>query len=162
MDTWIHMLLAALALPQWGLASLFLVSFLSATLLPMGSEAAVVGILALNPALFWEVMVVATAGNTLGGMLSWWMGYGGAQAFPTVVQKNFWAPGLRWLKRFGPKACLLSWLPLVGDPICVIAGWLKLSFWHCVGYMAVGKFLRYLVMTVLFLKWLPQTWFTST
>ena len=54
---------------------------------------------------------------------------------------------LQWLQRFGPKACLLSWLPVVGDPLCAVAGWLKLPFWPCVGYMAIGKFLRYVTMT---------------
>jgi membrane protein YqaA with SNARE-associated domain len=47
---------------------------------------------------------------------------------------------LRWLEQLGPKACLLSWLPGVGDPLCAVAGWLRLPFWPCVGYMAVGKF----------------------
>ena len=54
---------------------------------------------------------------------------------------------LAWLRRFGPRACLLSWLPIVGDPLCAVAGWLRLPFWPCMAYMAVGKFLRYLVMT---------------
>ncbi len=54
---------------------------------------------------------------------------------------------LDWLERMGPKACLLAWLPLVGDPLCAVAGWLKMPFWPCVGYMLVGKFLRYVVMT---------------
>ncbi|TAF83472.1 MAG: DedA family protein, partial [Curvibacter sp.] len=47
----------------------------------------------------------------------------------------------------GPKACLLAWLPVVGDPLCAVAGWLKLPFWQCVAYMAVGKCLRYITMT---------------
>jgi membrane protein YqaA with SNARE-associated domain len=59
---------------------------------------------------------------------------------------------LGWLERLGPKACLLSWLPLVGDPLCAVAGWLKLPFWPCVAYMAVGKFLRYITMTVALLQ----------
>jgi membrane protein YqaA with SNARE-associated domain len=63
MNEWMASLLAALALPQFGLSSVFVVSFVSATLLPMGSEAVVLGLLVLNPALFWEVMAVATAGN---------------------------------------------------------------------------------------------------
>ena len=53
-----------------------------------------------------------------------------------------------WLERLGPKACLLSWLPVVGDPLCAVAGWLRLPFWPCVFYMMVGKFLRYLLMTL--------------
>jgi membrane protein YqaA with SNARE-associated domain len=52
------------------------------------------------------------------------------------------------LRRWGPPACLLSWLPVVGDPLCGVAGWLRLPFWPCVAYMAVGKFLRYLFYTV--------------
>jgi membrane protein YqaA with SNARE-associated domain len=51
---------------------------------------------------------------------------------------------LQWLRRWGPRACLLSWLPVVGDPLCGVAGWLRLPFWPCLGYMAAGKFLRYL------------------
>jgi membrane protein YqaA with SNARE-associated domain len=62
---------------------------------------------------------------------------------------------LAWLERFGPRACLLSWLPVVGDPLCAVAGWLKLPFWPCLAYMAVGKFLRYLVMTTLLLHFMP-------
>ena len=56
-------------------------------------------------------------------------------------------------ERFGAKTCLLSWLPGVGDPLCAVAGWLKLPFWPCVGYMAIGKFLRYVVLTAVAL-WL--------
>ncbi|MBC7728938.1 MAG: DedA family protein, partial [Microbacteriaceae bacterium] len=54
---------------------------------------------------------------------------------------------LGWLEKLGPKACLLAWLPAVGDPLCAVAGWLKLPFWPCLFYMAIGKFFRYLVMT---------------
>ena len=60
-----------------------------------------------------------------------------------------------WLERFGPKACLLSWLPGVGDPLCAVAGWLKLPFWPCVVYMAIGKFARYVTMTAALLWVFP-------
>ena len=59
---------------------------------------------------------------------------------------------LNWLRRFGAKACLLSWLPIVGDPLCAVAGWLRLPFWPCLFYMAIGKFIRYVGMTA-FLVW---------
>ena len=62
---------------------------------------------------------------------------------------------MQWLQKLGPKACLLSWLPGVGDPLCAVAGWLKLPFWPCVLYMAIGKFGRYLVMTGALLHWFP-------
>ena len=61
----------------------------------------------------------------------------------------------RWLQRYGAKACLLSWLPVVGDPLCAVAGWLRLPFWPCVLYMAIGKFARYLTMTAALLWFFP-------
>lgn len=139
-------LLAALALPQYGLSTVFVVSLLSATLLPMASVPAVYGLVKLNPELFWPALVVATAGNTAGGMITYWMGYGAERAYEKVAQRRPRdARALAWLQRWGPPACLLSWLPFVGDPLCGVAGWLRLPFWPCVLYMAIGKFARYLV-----------------
>jgi membrane protein YqaA with SNARE-associated domain len=156
MEAWLRSLLAALALPEFGLSTVFIVSVISATLLPVGSEFAVFGLLKLDPTQFWPVILVATAGNTIGGAISWWMGYGAERAYEHVAHHK---PGeyraLQLLQRFGPKACLLAWLPVVGDPLCAVAGWLKLSFWPCVVYMAIGKFARYLTMTVVLLYWFP-------
>lgn len=148
MEAWFSALLAALALPQYGLSTVFVVALVSATLLPMGSEPAVFGLIKLDPSLFWPAILVATAGNTAGGAITWWMGYGSEIAYEHATHRRpSEARPLQWLRRFGAKACLLSWLPIVGDPLCAVAGWLKLPFWPCVFYMAVGKFLRYLVMT---------------
>ena len=148
-------LLTALALPEFGLSTVFVVSLVSATLLPMGSEPAVFGLVKLNPDLFWQAIVVATVGNTIGGGISWWMGYGAERAYERVTHKSGELRALTWLRRFGAKACLLSWLPLVGDPLCAAAGWLRLPFWPCLVYMAVGKFLRYLTMTAALLWLFP-------
>ena len=156
MEAWFHALLAALSLPRFGLSTVFVVSLVSATLLPLGSEPAVFGLVKLNPALFWPAVLVATAGNTLGGAISWWMGYGAERAYERVKHR---APhelrALQWLQRFGARACLLSWLPVVGDPLCAVAGWLRLPFWPCVAYMAVGKFARYVTMTAALLWLFP-------
>lgn len=147
-ESWLHTLLQALALPEFGLTTVFVIATVSATLLPLGSEPAVFGLVKLNPSLFWPAILVATAGNTLGGAITWWMGYGAERAYEHVRHQ---APSehkaLKLLQRHGAKACLLSWLPAVGDPLCAVAGWLRLPFWPCVMYMAIGKFLRYLVMT---------------
>jgi len=142
-------LLGALSLPQYGLTTLLVVAFVSATLLPMGSEPAVFGLVKLNPDLFWPAIVVATIGNTLGGALTWWMGYGAEVAYERLTHNRAAAHprALRWLERFGARACLLSWMPIVGDPLCGLAGWLRLPFWPCVLYMAIGKFARYFAMT---------------
>ncbi|MCC6867817.1 MAG: DedA family protein [Burkholderiales bacterium] len=150
MEAWLGTLLDALALPKFGLSTVFVVAFVSATLLPLGSEPAVFGLVKLNPDLFWPAILVATAGNTLGGVVTYAMGYGAERAYVRLVRQErttMHAHALRWLERFGPKACLLSWLPLVGDPLCAVAGWLHLAFWPCVGYMAIGKLARYVVMT---------------
>ena len=148
MEAWFESLLLALALPKYGLTTVFIVSLVSATLLPLGSEFAVLGLIKLNPDLFWATMVVATLGNTIGGAISWWTGWAIETAYEKVVhRKPHELKAIAWLERFGAKACLLSWLPVVGDPLCAVAGWLKLPFWPCVGYMAIGKLLRYVIYT---------------
>ena len=155
MDASIDWLLSVLALPQYGLGSVFLITFVSATLLPIGSEPAVFGLVKLSPSLFWPAIVVATAGSTLGGALTWWMGYGAERAYEHMTRKHPDGRALRWLRHYGAKACLLAWLPIVGDPLCAVAGWLKLPFWPCVAYMALGKFGRYLLMTAALLWMFP-------
>jgi membrane protein YqaA with SNARE-associated domain len=103
--------------------------------------------------------------------VSWWMGLGAGNAVRRLHAKREAqadragvAPSepstshrkaARWLERYGAKACLLSWLPIVGDPLCSVAGWLKLPFWPCVGYMAIGKFARYVTMTATLLWVFP-------
>ena len=147
MDAWLDSLLQLLALPQYGLTTVFVVAFISATLLPMGSEPAVFGLVKLNPELFWPAIAVATVGNTLGGAVDWWMGYGAHGMVDKYRHSPTHLRVLDWLSRFGPKTCLLAWLPVVGDPLCAVAGWLRFPFWPCLAYMAVGKFVRYLAMT---------------
>jgi membrane protein YqaA with SNARE-associated domain len=147
MQEWLDSMLALLALPRFGLSTLFLVSFISATLLPLGSEPALFGLIKLNPDLFWPAVVVATLGNTLGGMLDWWLGYGAHEVADKWSHSRSHGKAVEWLERLGPKACLLAWLPVVGDPLCAVAGWLRLPFWPCTAYMLVGKFARYITMT---------------
>ncbi|OZI40660.1 hypothetical protein CEG14_02560 [Bordetella genomosp. 1] len=170
----VHGMLGWLALPKVGLGAVFLVCLVSATLLPLGSEAVVFGYLKLQPEMFWPTLAVATLGNTLGGVISYGMGWWAHRAVARWREKHphgavpdgegaapgpapdarFGARGGRWnarahawLHRLGPPALLLSWLPAVGDPLCAVAGWLKLPFWPSVFYIAVGKFLRYLILT---------------
>ena len=156
MDAWFESLLVALALPKYGLSTVFIVALVSATLLPLGSEPAVFGLVKLNPHLFWPAVLVATLGNTLGGAFTWWTGYLAERVYEKVrPRKAAEQKAMDWLKRWGPRACLLSWLPVVGDPLCAVAGWLRLPFWPCVGYMAIGKFARYLTMTAALLYAFP-------
>lgn len=146
--SWIHTVLAALALPTVGLPAVFLVALLGATLLPLASAPAVFALVKADPTMFWPAILAATAGNTVGGGVSWAMGYAAERGYERYRHH---APNnprlLQLLARFGPKACVLAWLPVIGDLLCVVAGWLRLPFWPCLAWMAVGKFLRYLTMT---------------
>ena len=117
MEVWlsahITQLLSWLALPEHGLSTVFVVSFVSATLLPLGSEPAVFGLVKLSPELFWPAIGVATLGNTLGGMVSWWMGFGAQQAVGhwrkikqgSSLNDRLHSRALDWLEKLGPKAC---------------------------------------------------------
>ncbi|GAA4337169.1 YqaA family protein [Pigmentiphaga soli] len=168
----VHWLLAALALPRVGLPAILVVSLLSATLLPMGSEPAVFGYVKLAPHMFWPAVLTATIGNTLGGIVSYWMGWWAHRGMIRLRERyearhghphphahqphqydlqtrrgRMQARAHDLLERFGPKTLLLSWVPMVGDPLCAVAGWLRMDFWPSVLYMAIGKLARYLTMT---------------
>lgn len=123
---------------EQGLAGLFLSSFLAATLLPGGSEAVLWGVLQLHPEQEAAALALATLGNTLGGMTSWACG-----RFLPRWQRLESLPQMHHLQRWGSPALLFSWLPLVGDALCLAAGWLRLHWLPCLLFMAAGKFARY-------------------
>jgi len=172
--------LAYLALPQVGLSAIFVIALVSATLLPLGSEPAVFAYIKVAPDMFWPAVLIATAGNTIGGVMTYGMGWAAKRAADRIRHRDAAAthtpdasaasaasaataataaqtavaPGGRWhqrshawLDRAGPPALLLAWLPVIGDPLCAVAGWLQLRFWPSVIYMTIGKFGRYVVMT---------------
>lgn len=149
MENFFQSLLTNLSQPEYELVILFGASLLAATLLPLGSEPVLLGLITLNPTLLWPALCVATLGNTLGSVIGWWMGVG---ADHLMTSRNLSSPhthhlrALQWLQRLGPVACLGAWLPVVGDALCVVAGYLRLPFWPCVCYMALGKALRYGVL----------------
>jgi len=121
--------------------ALFGSSFLAATLLPGGSEAVLFGVLKLHPGQYWAALGVATLGNTLGGMSSYLIG--------RLIPQKKGLPGLAAVQRYGSPALLLSWVPIVGDPLCVAAGWLRLNPWLATLFIALGKFARYLAVAAL-------------
>jgi len=122
------------------LLSLFIGSFFSATLLPGGSEAVLFGVLKSYPEMLWPALVIATIGNTLGGMVSFGMGW----LLPQTQQLKH----VDKVRSYGTPALLLAWVPLVGDALCVAAGWLRLNWWKAALFMALGKFARYWVVAV--------------
>lgn len=118
--------------------TLFVSSFLAATLLPGGSEAVLFGVLKLHPSQLWPALAVATLGNTLGGLSSYVIG--------RIIPQRQTLKGLASVQRYGAPVLLLSWVPIIGDPLCVAAGWLRLNAWWSAFYIAAGKFLRYALL----------------
>jgi len=158
-------------MPGVGLPAVFAVSLLAATILPLGSEPVLLGYLAVFPEMVWPAILVATVGNTLGSLVSYAMGAGAHGIFgrwrqrkhsssatiastlaPPSVLTPERARAEKWVQRFGAPVLLLAWLPVVGDPLCAVAGWLRLPFWSCVFYIAIGKFGRYVAL-VWALRW---------
>jgi len=121
--------------------TLFVSSFLAATLLPGGSEAVLFGVLKLHPTQLWPAIAVATLGNTLGGLSSYLIG--------RVIPQRQTLTGMARVQRYGAPVLLLSWVPVIGDPLCVAAGWLRLNPWWSAVYIALGKFLRYVPIAFL-------------
>ena len=135
MDT----LFAPLLTPEAGLAGLFLYSLLAATLLPGGSELALFAFLLAHPGSAPAALALATLGNTLGGMTSWACG-----RFLPRWRELERVPQLERVRRHGNVVLLLSWLPLIGDLLCVASGWLRTDWRSAALYMALGKGARYL------------------
>ena len=170
MDISLDWLLALIALPKIGLPAIFIISFISATLVPTGSEPAVFAYIKLNPDMLWPAIIVATIGNVAGGMVDWWMGYAAKlamfklrsnQARRQAAKRKYKHRRLSiWIRRHGPRILLLSWLPGIGDPLCVAAGWLRLPWKSCLIYMTIGKFVRYVTMTMLLLA-IPNSFWTE-
>ena len=125
----------------WGL---FASGFVSSTLLPGNSEA-VLSWLALNQTASVSVLLlVATAGNTLGGMTNLFIGNWAARRYPLKFAGNTKHQfAMNRVKRWGSPILLFSWVPIVGDPLCVAAGWLGLPLLASTTFMAAGKALRY-------------------
>lgn len=124
---------------ETGLAGLFLASFLSATLLPGGSEAVMFAVAHRYPGEAITALLLATVGNTLGGMLTYAM----ARVLPEKALNRLAPARLEQARRWGAPVLLLAWAPLVGDALCVAAGWLRLAAWPCLLWMAAGKGARY-------------------
>ena len=135
------------------LASLFGSSFLSATLLPGSSEALLIALLVAKKASVYGLIVAASVGNTLGGITNIFLG----RLLPLKRQGRWHDTAITWLHRLGPAALLLSWLPIIGDLLCVLAGWLRFAWLPVLLFLAVGKTLRYIVIATATLQGL-QWW----
>ncbi|WP_312184552.1 YqaA family protein [Pantoea sp. CTOTU46764] len=122
--------------------SLFGSSFLSATLLPGSSEAVLVALLIAQKGSVYGLLLAASVGNTLGGLTNILLG----RLMPEKGQGRWHDTAMTWLHRLGPAALIFSWLPVVGDLLCVLAGWLRFAWLPSVLFLAIGKTLRYIVI----------------
>ena len=166
LDTFTQLFSSDLSL--WGL---FVSSFLAATLLPGGSEAVLFGVLKAYPETLWIALGIATVGNTLGGMVTFGMGWllpqrkGGSKAaghppavsippnrrleadcLPLVYSSRVQTQQLKHVekvRRYGTPALLFTWVPLIGDALCLAAGWLRLNPWQAALFTAIGKLASY-------------------
>lgn len=150
---WLNIGLFATFWQTHALWLMFASAFLSATILPGNSEVIFVALamptLALGSLLsadiFWLVFI-ATLGNGLGSLTTYWIG----RLFPKFESKNartLWV--MNFIQRYGAWALLLSWLPVVGDVFCAVAGWLRLNMITSTLCIFLGKLLRYVALLFL-------------
>jgi membrane protein YqaA with SNARE-associated domain len=121
--------------------TLFASAFLSATLLPGNSELVLIYVLRDGAAL-WPAVLLATLGNTLGGITTFAVGH----VFPSL--KKIDAKTIERVRRWGAPILLLSWVPIIGDALCVAAGWLRLPWLPSLAALALGKFARYVAIAL--------------
>lgn len=130
---------------SWGLPALFLLSFLAATLVPLGSEWLLAVLLThgYEPS---PVVIVATLGNSLGALTTWAIGRWGGDWLMSRLLRTDAAARERAEQRFtrwGSWALLMSWLPIIGDPLCLVAGVMKVSLPRFILLVLTGKLARY-------------------
>lgn len=129
-------------------AGLFFWSFLAATVVPLGSEPALIALVKSEQQIFTPILV-ATAGNYLGSCTTYWLGKRAAHVLEKQQRmKVSWGEkhAARWMGRFGQPVLLLSWVPFVGDALVALAGALKVPFGAFSAWILVGKTMRYLAV----------------
>ena len=136
---------------DFGYFGLFIISILSSTLIPLGSEAFVILAISINynPII---VLFVATTGNFLGALTDYYVGkYGDKFFLSKYIPKNskYRKKGEKLYKKYGAPILFFSWLPGIGDPLCVVPGALNVSLKKFSFWVFLGKFLRFLVLILL-------------
>jgi membrane protein YqaA with SNARE-associated domain len=134
-----------------GYVGLFLSGFLSATILPMNSEAVLLVLLAKNFDPYF-CLLVATVGNTLGGYTNYWLGILGNPIWfkRFGIQEDKLKSFENKVQRYGYWLAFFSWVPFIGDPLAIALGFFRVSLWRVALLILLGKFLRYLALVVWF------------
>jgi membrane protein YqaA with SNARE-associated domain len=132
-----------------GYLGLFVVCFLSATILPLTSEGVLIAFL-LSGGEPITALLVATSGNVLGGSTNYFLGRIGEPKWlrKLGVKETRIVRFENWVKRYGVWTALLSWVPIVGDPLTIALGFFRANWWWVFLLMLLGKFLRYLLLVL--------------
>ena len=127
--------------------SLFAISFLAATILPFSSELTLAGLIATSDYDNLLLLIVASFGNVLGSVVNWVLG-----SYSRNLTTKKWFPfketqierSSKWFKKFGKWSLLFAWVPVVGDPLTLVAGILRVKFIDFIILVAIGKVSRYI------------------
>ncbi len=134
-----------------GVLGLFASAFISSTLAPGGSEVVLAYLVHKGDDPAHLLLTVATIGNTLGALTTWWLGFWVARRYPLDnLPDDKKRKAVQAVRRHGVPLLLLSWLPLAGDGFCFAAGWLRLSFFASLVAIALGKLGRYAMIVYVF------------
>ena len=137
-------------------SGLFIAAFLAATILPAQSETGLVVLILASPASVILLVATASLGNVLGSALNWYLGrginrYTSKRWFPANTQLS---RATSWYSRYGRWSLLLSWVPVIGDPLTVVAGIMREPLLRFLLIVGIAKTGRYIVIALLALQWL--------
>lgn len=134
-----------------GLVGLFFSAFISSTIAPGGSEAVLAMMVSEHQNQVLLLVGIATVGNTLGALTTWFLGYLTAKKYPieSLLEEKK-QKSIMWVRKWGQWALLFSWLPLVGDGFCFAGGWLRLSLYSSIVVIFIGKLIRYVAISLVF------------
>ncbi len=132
--------------PLW---LMFSGAFLAATLLPGGSEVLLLALVKSSPELWLGLFMAATLGNTLGALTSLGLGRLGRIAWEPEQLSASQRRAMALVEKYGVWSLLLSWAPVIGDILCVLAGWLRLPLLASTVLILIGKALRYALLLLL-------------
>lgn len=133
-------------------AGLFMVALIAATIFPLQSEALLAGLLIAGKQPVWALIAVASVGNVIGSTINWILGrsierFRNRRWFPIKARALDRAEG--WYRKFGRWTLLLSWTPVIGDPLTMIAGVLREPLWSFLIIVSIAKTARYIVIAAL-------------
>ena len=133
--------------------SLFIISFLAATILPFSSELTLAGLMATSSYDNLLLLITVSLGNVLGSVVNWILGF-----YSRKLSKKKWFPfkdeqierSSKWFNKFGRWSLLFAWVPIIGDPLTLAAGLLRVKFIEFLILVTIGKVSRYLAIFYLF------------